>query len=121
MEWMKECFEPFPRSQLRGEYQLLIVDGHTSNVSTKFDTFTRAHKIIFFCLPPNLTHLLQPLDVSVFGRLKQNYKKLLSEKTCFSTYNINKTDFISRIQKARQQGISSRNIQSAWRATGLIP
>ena len=30
-------------------------------------------------------------------------------------------DFISLIQQARQQGISSQNIESAWRATGLIP
>ena len=65
--------------------------------------------------------MLQPLDVCVFGPLKQNYKKLLSKKTRFSTYNIDKADFISLIQKARQKGITSRNIQSAWRATGLIP
>ncbi len=118
---MDECFELFTRSQLRGEYQLLIDDGHTSHMSTEFITFTLANKIISLCLPPHSTHLLQPLDVSVFGPLKQNYKKLLSEKTRFSTYNIDKTDFISLIQKARQQDISSRNIQLAWRATGLIP
>ena len=121
MEWIEECFEPFTRSQLQGEYRLLIVNGHASYVSTKFITFIRAHKIICLCLPTHLAYLLQPLNVSVFGPLKQNYKKLLSEKTRFSTYNIDKTDFISLIQKARRQDISSRNIQSAWRATGLIP
>ena len=66
-------------------------------------------------------HLLQPLDVGVFGPLKQNYKTLLAERTRFTTYNIDKADFISLIQKARQQGITTRNIQSAWRATCLIP
>ncbi len=60
------------------------------------------------------THLLQPLDVGVFGLLKQNYRTLLAEKTRFTTYNIDKADFISLIQKARQQGITTRNIQSAW-------
>ena len=118
---MEECFQLFTRSHLRGEYRLLIVDGHASHVSTEFIPFTRANKIICLSLPPHLTYLLQPLDVSVFGPLKQNYKKLLSEKTRFSTYNIDKTDFISLIQKAIRQGISSRNIQSAWRATGFIP
>ncbi len=113
IEWMEERFEPFTRSHLRGEYRLLIIDGHASHMSTKFITFTRANKIICLCLPPNSTHLLQPLDVSVFGLLKKNYKKLLSKKTRFSTYNIDKTDFISLIQKARRQGISSQNIQSA--------
>ncbi len=80
----------------------------------------RAYKIICLCLPPHSTHLLQPLNVSVFGPLKQNYKKLLAEKTRFSTYKVDKANFISLIQKARQYGITSRNIQSAWRATGLI-
>ncbi len=64
--------------------------------------------------------MLQPLDVGVFGPLKQNYKKLLSEKTRFSTYNVDKADFISLIQKARRQGLTSRNIQSAWRVTEFI-
>ena len=113
MEWMEECFEPATRSHLLGQYCLLIFDGHASHVSTKFIKFTQANKIICFCLPPHLTYLLQPLDVGVFGPLKQNYKKLLSEKTRFTTYNIDKADFISLIQKARRQGITSRNIESA--------
>ncbi len=90
-------------------------------MSSEFITFTRANKIICLCLPQHSTHLLQPLDVSVFVPLKQNYNKLLSEKTYFSTYNIDNTNFISLIQKARRQGISSRNIQLAGRATRLIP
>ena len=36
-------------------------------------------------------------------------------------YSIDRVDFISLRQKARRQGISSRNILSVWRATGLIP
>ena len=41
--------------------------------------------------------------------------------TRFNTYNIDKVDFLSIVQKARKEGISSQNIESAWRATGLIP
>ncbi len=52
--------------------------------------------------------------------MKQNYNTLLAEKTRFTTYNIDKADFISLIQKARQQGIPTRNIISALRAIGLI-
>ncbi len=36
---------------------------------------------------------------------------LLAEKTRFTTYNIDKADFISLIQKARQQDINIQNIQ----------
>ena len=60
------------------------------------------------------------MDVNIFGPSKQNYKKFLSKKTRFTTYNIDKADFISVVQEARWQGITSRNIELAWRATGLI-
>ena len=117
---MEECFEPSIRSNLIGQYRLLIVNRHASYVSTEFIKFTWANKIICLYLPPHLTHLLQPLDIGVFGPLKQNYKKLLSKKTRFTTYNIDKANFILLIQKARRQDITSWNIESAWRATGLI-
>ena len=120
MEWMEECFKLATRSNLLGRYCLLIVDGHASYVSTEFIKFIQANKFICLCLQPYLIHLLQTLDVIVFGPLKQNYKRFLSEKTCFITYNINKANFISLIQKARRQGITFRNIESAWRAIELI-
>lgn len=100
---------------------MLIVDGHASHVTNEFIKFTREHKIVCLCLPAHSRHLLQPLDVGVFGPLKRNYKTLLAEKTRFTTYNIDKADFISLIQKARRQGISVQNIRSAWQATGLVP
>ena len=102
MEWIRNCFEPETRSYLRGEYRMLIVDGHASHVSTEFIRFAQEHKIVCLCLPAHSTHLLQPLDVGVFGPLKQNCKTLLAEKTRFTTYNIDKADSISLIQKAQQ-------------------
>ena len=39
----------------------------------------------------------------------------------FSTYNIDKVDFLTIVQKACKEGISSHNIESVWRATGFIP
>ncbi len=121
MEWIRNCFEPKTRSYLYGEYRILIVDGHSSNVSTEFIQFAQEHKIMCLCLPAHSIHFLQPLDAGVFYPLKQNYKKLLAEKTQFTMYNIGKADFISLIQKAQQQGITTRSIQSALRAIGFIP
>ena len=113
MEWMEEYFKPSTRSNLLGQYYLLIIDGHAFYVSIEFIKFIWVNKIICFCLPPHWSHLLQPLDIGVFGPLKQNFKKLLSKKTHFTTYNIDKADFISLIQKARWQNITSQNIEFA--------
>ncbi len=45
----------------------------------------------------NSMYLLQPLDIGIFGPFKQGYKKLLSKKTWFTIYNVDKADFISLI------------------------
>lgn len=62
-------------------------------------------------LPAHSTHLLQLLDVNIFGFLKQNHKTLPSKKTRFIMYKINKIDFIFLIQNAQLQDINSQNIQ----------
>ncbi len=95
MEWIRNCFESETRSYLHGEYRMLIVDGHASHESTEFIQFAQEYKIVCLCLPAHSTHVLQPLNVGIFGSLKQNYKTLLAEKTRFTMYNINKADFIS--------------------------
>ncbi len=59
------------------------------------------------CLSAHSAHLLQPLNVQVLDSLKQNYKMLLAKNTYFTMYNIDKTDFISFIQKTRQEDITT--------------
>ena len=67
LDWLKKSFEPATAKYLQGEYRLLIVDGHASHISTEFIKFCNEKKIILLCLPPHTTHMLQPLDMSVFG------------------------------------------------------
>lgn len=121
LNWLQTCFEPATARHLIGEYQLLIVNGHSSHVSSEFIIYAKSKKIECFCLPAHTTHLLQPLDVGVFSLLASSYKKHLESLTRFSTYNIDKVNFLTIVQKARKEAILIKNIQSAWRATGLIP
>ena len=54
---------------------LLIIDGHKSHMTLDLVDVARANDVILFCLPPHTTHALQPLDVSVFKSLKDNFHK----------------------------------------------
>ena len=36
IEWMRDCFQPQTNDYLRNDYRILIVDGHTSHMLTKF-------------------------------------------------------------------------------------
>lgn len=56
---------------------VVFVDGHASHLSLNLSNFCRENGIILICLPPNTTHMLQPLDVAFFFPLKQAWKKFI--------------------------------------------
>ena len=56
---------------------VLIFDGHHSHISIELITTARSNSVHLLCLPPHSTHLLQPLDVGIFGPVKATWKKLL--------------------------------------------
>ena len=62
-----------------GEPQLLICDGHDSHISADFIRHCIANDIVLLLLPPHSSHLLQPLNVSVFSSLKQVMGCLLNQ------------------------------------------
>jgi hypothetical protein len=69
--WLTEVFEPNTREKAAGRKRLLICDGHESHVSARFVSFCIQHDIELVLLVPHSSHLTQPLDVGVFGPLKQ--------------------------------------------------
>ena len=86
----------------------------------QFIEYCEAHKIIPLCLPPHSTHLLQPLDVGIFSPLSKAYRKRLHDFAFYGAINITKPTFLEYYQAARDEAISSTNMASAWRATGLL-
>ena len=84
LDWLQSLFELCTASCLQRTYQLLIIDGHNSHISTKFIKYDQSKKIECLCFPLHTTHLLQPLDVGVFNPLAQSYKKHFEEMTRFT-------------------------------------
>jgi hypothetical protein len=99
----------------------LILNSYESYVSLPFIKYCKAYKIVPLCLPPYLTHILQPLDVSIFRPVARAYKKRLYDTAIYGALAITKMEFLKIYQAARSKAILSSNIASAWRATGLIP
>lgn len=56
---------------------VLFVDGHTSHLTLHLSEFCQSNGIILVALFPNSTHLIQPMDVSVFRPLKSYWKKAI--------------------------------------------
>lgn len=118
VDWIHH-FNRHTKARTQGEYRLLILDGHTSHISFEFVQYCEEQKIVALCLPPHSTHLLQPLDVGIFGPLAKAYKSLIQRGSIFGAQRVTNADFMKYYQQARL-GIA-KNIPGAWRGVGLHP
>jgi hypothetical protein len=119
--WLKEVFHPFSLSHSIGAKRLLILDGHSSHLSANFDLFCKDNAIIPLCMPPHSSHLLQPLDVGLFGPLKRAYGKLVEKMMVAGNNHIDKQDFLSLYPTARKMVFTQSNIYGGFAGAGLKP
>jgi len=118
---LKRVFEPATHQKAKGQQRLLICDGHDSHISGSFISHCIQNRISLLVLPPHTSHLLQPLDVAIFGPLKKKLTTALSYLNEAQLVRIQKAEWIEAYIQARSIAISTRNIESAWRGAGLIP
>ena len=123
IEWLKRVFEPATREKADGGKQqhLLICDGHDSHISGSFISHCMQNRISILILPSHTSHVLQPLDVAVFGPLKKRLTTALSHLNEAQLTRIQKVEWLAAYIKARVDTFSTQNIASAWRGAGLQP
>jgi hypothetical protein len=100
---------------------LLIVDGHKGHSSYKFHKYCKEQKIITLCMPPYLSHLLQPLNIGCFAPLKQAYYTELNSWARRCVTQVKKETFLSAFQIAFNKAITKNNMQAGFRGAGLVP
>ncbi len=76
-DWFKKVFLPVAR-RLPGK-KVLVGDNLSSHISVEVIDLCGQHDIEFVCLPPNATHLMQPLDVGLFAPMKQAWRNQLQQ------------------------------------------
>lgn len=120
--WLTEVYEPNSRKLITpGQKRLLILDGHVSHVNYKFCEYCQRHNIILYCLPAHSTHLLQPLDVGLFGPLQKAYGKAVEDFYLTTNMGIGHSQFLPLYKKARTEAYTKANIQKAFQTTGIWP
>ena len=90
IDWFEMVFLEHTKS-IEGP-KLLIFDGHVSHMSLEVVKMAIDNNVSIVCLPPHSTHILQPLDVAVFGPMKRAWASIL-EKYNEKSYNIDKELF----------------------------
>ena len=119
-EWVQH-FHRHTERRTKGQWRLLILDGHGSHHSARFEDFCKQNKILTLCMPAHLSHILQPLDVGCFSPLKQAYGTQVEGQMRLGINYIIKEDFLSVYHIAHTQAITEKNIFSSFSATGLVP
>ncbi|EAQ92239.1 hypothetical protein CHGG_00474 [Chaetomium globosum CBS 148.51] len=102
--------------------RLLIVDGHGSHETDDFMWTCFSNNIYLLFLPGHASHVLQPLNLSVFSLLKTTYRRGINDLTVMTDCApIGKRLFLRRYAQAKNDAIKERNIRSGWKASGLWP
>ena len=119
--WLTDVFNKHTQGRTVGTYRLLILDGHGSHVTAKFDEYAKQNSIIVLCMPPHSLYILQPLDVGCFAVLKRYYGRAVEAQMRVGINHIDKDDFLTLYQEIRLAVFKSATIQSGFRATGIVP
>ncbi|SJX61423.1 related to transposase [Sporisorium reilianum f. sp. reilianum] len=120
VDWLKEIFDVHsqPSQERHNEWWLLLLDGHGSHVSSNFIDACWARNIAPMCFPPHITHIMQLLDVSVFGPIAQAYTQQVN-KINTNADHINHTQFVNMYNKVHKEVLTQGLARHAFSDSGL--
>jgi len=72
--WLKDVFVPSINKRQVKKPVLLLLDGHKTHVTMQASDICRSNGIELYCLLEHAYHVIQPLDLRLFGSLKRNWK-----------------------------------------------
>lgn len=121
LEYLVKLFDKHTTPSNPEEWRMLIVDGYTSHLTLHFVEYCDTHRVELFCIPAHTTHILQPLDVGLFGPLQNYYGRGVEDSLRTINMVINKTNFLPILYNARERAYTTANIQSAFLTTGVHP
>ena len=119
MLWFKEAFLPNIGPD---RLQLLILDGHDSHNFVELIELAAENNVYIIELPAHTSNWLQPCDRTVFGPLKNAYRKACEDlMTQFPGTLVSRASFCGLLKKAWEEALSPNNIISGFRACGIYP
>ena len=97
------------------------MDGHTAHINLAVSDFCRDNGIILYCFPAHSSHILQPLDISVFGPLKKEWNKQIELFKRDFNMALTKTNFFKVFDHAWKASTKAENAIAGFRSAGLLP
>ncbi len=122
MKWFEMQFFPAVKHLVETGPVVMFFDGHYSHLSIALIKKAKSLGIHLLCLPPNTTHILQPLDVGVFGPVKSEWRKILKcYKLKTRASNVTKDEFPGLIKELWEKSIKPEHLRGGFKSAGLAP
>ena len=119
--WLSSIFYPEIKDSVSFPV-IFFLDGHTSHINLAIADFCAENNIILYCFPAHASHILQPLDVSVFGPLKKKWNKSINHFRNQYGVAITRSQFFQVFDTAWKASINQpNNVVFGFRACGLVP
>ena len=118
LAWLRH-FDAHTKERTVGAYRLLIMDGHGSHNTKEFYEYCEEHSAVVLCMPPHLSHLLQPLGVGCFAHLKQAYCTKIDSWSRYSNTQVKKENFLAAFRTTFDKLITKVNILAGSECAGL--
>ena len=101
---------------------MLMMDGHSSHYSLEMIKIAKKEGVILFTLPPNTTHLCQPMDKGPFGPLKLEWRNSVQNFLLANPGRVvSRYDFTPLFHESWMKAMTARNITAGFRHTGIFP
>lgn len=124
-DWFESLFLPSVKD-LPGP-TVMIGDNLSSHINTRVLELCERHNIRFLCLPPNTTHLTQPLDVAFFAPMKRLWRSILrkwKESKSSAKFQTIPKDIFPGLLNELMKGLKenqTQNLVSGFSKCGIYP
>ncbi|XP_068992239.1 tigger transposable element-derived protein 1-like [Neodiprion pinetum] len=122
-EYITNVFYPWLLEEKTEFPVILYMDNHSSHLNLPLVTFCREKQIELVMLPPNSTHIMQPLDISFFHPFKETWKKCVPKwKNEHGVGQIKKEDFPQVLKFTLDSMKNEKSVVvSGFKGAGLYP
>lgn len=121
-EYITNVFHPWLISERIQKPIILYLDGHSSHLTMPLSDFCSKNGIELVALYPNATHILQPLDVSVFHPLKKSWKETVDKWRLENpSQRMRKENFAPLLKEALDSLNIMEIVKKGFKTCGLWP
>ena len=122
VEWLQKCVLEHKSNVNPDHMSLLIIDNHSSRLSTPALELSIDNQLVQTCYPGHLTHVLQGPDVVCNKPIKASVDVVKQNNVLLTgSPDISRIAFIATVENAVREVCTPSIVKKAFEKTGVIP